>query len=131
MPKAVFLVAFRPCAILDDGISKTHALTIYGGWMRCGDGMRQYVTEKIQGSEIGGLYVRFALLRAGPAGSKEGAFFCGFAARLKPCPDTCMVDGCDMVEHAEWRTSFRERLSVLAERMRGLQKSRQKGMRKN
>jgi hypothetical protein len=38
-------------------------------------------------------YSRFALLRASPAGGKEEFPFCVFTARLKPCPDTCMVDG--------------------------------------
>jgi hypothetical protein len=33
-------------------------------------------------------------LRAGPAGGKEGLLFCVFAARLKPCRDTCMAGGC-------------------------------------
>ncbi|MGH9634501.1 MAG: hypothetical protein ACRD72_06650 [Candidatus Angelobacter sp.] len=40
------------------------------------------------------VYARFALLRAGPAGGKEEALFYVVTARLKPCPDTCMVDGC-------------------------------------
>jgi hypothetical protein len=30
------------------------------------------------------------------AGGKEGSLICGFTARLKPCPDTCMVNGCGM-----------------------------------
>ena len=42
------------------------------------------------------VYSRFALLRASPAGSEEGALFYVFTARLKPCPDTCMIDGCGM-----------------------------------
>jgi hypothetical protein len=29
-----------------------------------------------------------------PCGRKEGSLFCVFTARLKPCPDTFMVDGC-------------------------------------
>ena len=27
--------------------------------------------------------------------------FCVFTARLKPCPDTCMVDGCGVAMHAD------------------------------
>jgi len=47
------------------------------------------------------VYARFALLRASPAGSEEGSLFCGFAARLKPCPDTCMADGCGVAVQAD------------------------------
>jgi hypothetical protein len=47
------------------------------------------------------VYARFALLRASPAGGKEGSLFCAFAARLKPCPDTCMVDGYGVVVQAD------------------------------
>ena len=36
----------------------------------------------------------------GPAGSKEGALFCVVTARLKPCPDTCVADGCGVAVHA-------------------------------
>jgi hypothetical protein len=32
---------------------------------------------------------------------KEGPLFCVFAARLKPCPDTCMVDGCGVAVQAD------------------------------
>jgi hypothetical protein len=28
-------------------------------------------------------------------------------ARLKPCPDTCMAGGCNLVDYAEWRTNVR------------------------
>jgi hypothetical protein len=59
-------------------------------------------------------YVRFALLRAGPPPHhaktarvggpglrrKEGSLFCVFTARLKPCPDTCMADGCGVAVQA-------------------------------
>jgi hypothetical protein len=51
-------------------------------------------------SQIGALvYARFALLRAGLR-RKEGPLFCVFTARLKPCPDTCIVDGCDLALQA-------------------------------
>jgi hypothetical protein len=39
------------------------------------------------------VYARSALLRAGLR-RKEWSLFCIFTARLKPCPDTCMADGC-------------------------------------
>jgi len=48
-------------------------------------------------------YARSALLRAGPAGGKEGALFCVLTARLKPCPDTCMVDGYSVAVQAGMR----------------------------
>jgi hypothetical protein len=46
------------------------------------------------------VYARFVLLRASPAGRKEGALFCVFTARLKPCPDTCMASGCGVAVQA-------------------------------
>jgi len=64
------------------------------------------ITENIKNQKSAG-FARFALLRASPAGGKEGSLFCVFTARLKPCPDTCMVDGHNIVEHAKWKTSVR------------------------
>jgi hypothetical protein len=42
----------------------------------------------------------FALLRE-PCGQQGRSVFSGVAARLKPCPDTCMVDGCDVAVRAD------------------------------
>ncbi|OAI57252.1 hypothetical protein AYO50_01850 [Acidobacteria bacterium SCGC AG-212-P17] len=52
------------------------------------------------------VYARFALLRASPAGSEEGSLFCVLTARLKSCPDTCMVDGCGVVAQADVGSRF-------------------------
>jgi hypothetical protein len=41
-----------------------------------------------------------ALLRAGLRRIGR-VVICGFTARLKPCPDTCIVDGCDMAVQAD------------------------------
>jgi deoxyinosine 3'endonuclease (endonuclease V) len=57
------------------------------------------VTEKIKERTSTG-FARFALLRAGLR-RKEGSLFCVLTARLKPCPDTCMVDGCGVAVQAE------------------------------
>jgi len=46
------------------------------------------------------VYARFALLRAGLR-RKVGSLFCVFAARLKPCPDTCMACGCGVAVQAD------------------------------
>ena len=56
------------------------------------------------------VYARFASLRAGLR-RKEDTLFCVFTARLKPCPDTCMVDGCGMAVQAD-----RVGVPVLSER---------------
>jgi hypothetical protein len=47
------------------------------------------------------VYARFAWLRAGLR-RKERTLFGVFAARLKPCPDTCMADGCGVVVQAAY-----------------------------
>jgi|SRR5579864_3277557 len=51
-------------------------------------------------------YARFALLRAGPAGGKEGVVILRLTARLKPCPDTCMGDGCGVAVQADLGCRF-------------------------
>jgi len=58
------------------------------------------LSERTSSGRLAADYARFALLRASPCGQQGMIFFLCFTARLKPCPDTCMVDGCGVAVQA-------------------------------
>jgi hypothetical protein len=65
------------------------------------------------------VYARFALLRASLR-HKEESLFCGFAARVNSCPDTCMAGGCGVAVKGGYADSGRAHTPILRGREHGL-----------
>jgi hypothetical protein len=69
-------------------------------------GVRRWCQEENQEPKIAGGFMRAPLRCARALRRKEGSLFCGVAARLKPCPDTCMAGGYGMAVRADVRRRY-------------------------
>jgi hypothetical protein len=71
--------------------------------MRCGGagGCGAQVCQREHQAEDGGGSVRASRCCARACGARRNFFLRVFTARLKPCPDTCMVDGCGVAVQAD------------------------------